>query len=116
MKTLILCLFMFTGVAAQTTLTETQKIEKLISYVEDMEDATFVRNGAEFSCDKAAKHLRGKWKRDAALVKNARDFIKYIATESSTSGKPYTIRYKDGTVKKTGEVLMAQLIKIEQGK
>jgi hypothetical protein len=95
-------------------LTEKDKIEALIKHVEGLDDAVFVRNGSEYDAKTAAKFLRGKWDKEPD-VKTARDFIAKVASKSSTSGKPYTIRLKDGTEAKSADYLAKQLEKIEKG-
>jgi hypothetical protein len=47
-------------------------------------------------------------------VKTARDFIDKIATLSGTSGKPYVIRFEDGSEMTSRDVLLAALNKIEK--
>jgi hypothetical protein len=96
------------------SLSEKEKIEALIKHVEGMQGAVFVRNGKEYDAKTAGKFLRGKWERDSD-VKTARDFIEKIATTSSTSGKPYLIRFKDGKEVKSGEYLTEELKKLEKG-
>src|SRR4051812_44481451 len=75
---------------------EKRKIEALIKHVEGLKDATFVRNGTEYDAKTAAKFLRSKWNSHKAEIKTALDFIEKAASISSTSGKPYLIRRKDG--------------------
>ena len=112
----LLCLFW----SAATTLsadepasaTEKAKIEALISNVQGLENATFVRNGSDYSAANAAKFLGAKWERHAKEVKTAADFIAKVASESGTSGKPYMIRFKDGKETPCGEYLTAQLKKL----
>jgi hypothetical protein len=73
---------------------ETRKIQALLADVERM-DATFVRNGKTYDAKTAAEFLRRKWKANDADVATANDFIEKIASKSSTSGKPYLIRFKE---------------------
>ena len=75
-----------------------QEIEYLISSVEHMQDATFVRNGVSYDARKAASHLRMKLKYAGSNVKSAEDFIRMCASRSSISGKPYELRFADGRV------------------
>jgi hypothetical protein len=75
---------------------EAAKIEALIQAVASLQGATFVRNGSEHTPKEAADHLRLKWKNAGGRVKTAPDFIKYCASGSSLSGRPYEIRLKDG--------------------
>jgi hypothetical protein len=99
--------------------TEDEKIEALIKHVEKLEDAKFVRNGSEYDASTAGRFLRGKWKRDKDEIKSAKQFIEKIATRSSTTGKEYKIKIKDGETyaeKKSAEFLTAELAKLEKKK
>ena len=97
--------------AADAPADETKKIEALIVHVEGLKDAKFVRNGIEYDAKTAGAFLRGKWDANKATIKTAADFIEQVATKSSTSGKPYLIRTKDGKEHKSGEYLAEQLKK-----
>ena len=93
---------------------ERQKIEALIRYVGEMSDTKFVRNSSTYDAKTAAMFLRLKWGANDSEVKTARDFIDKIATVSGTSGKPYVIRFKDGSEVKSRDFLLAALDKIEK--
>lgn len=92
---------------------ERQKIESLIKQVGDLKDAKFIRNGSTYEVSSAVRFLRGKWDANAAEVKSARDFIDKVASASSTSGKSYLIRFKDGHEIKSREFLLAELQKLD---
>ena len=92
---------------------EKQKIEALIKHVADLKDAKFVRNGSAYNADSAAVFLRRKWEANESEVKTARDFIDKVASFSGTSGKPYLIRFKDGSEIKSRDFLLAQLKKLD---
>ena len=94
---------------ADAPIDETKKIEALIAHVEGLQDAKFVRNGIEYDAKTAGAFLRGKWDTNKARIKTAADFIEHVATKSSTSGKPYLIRLKDGKEHKSGDYLTEQL-------
>ena len=100
--------------AEETPAAETQKIEALVTHLEGLTDAKFVRNGSEYGAKDAAKFLRGKWKAHKADIETAMDFVEKVASVSSTSGKPYLIRFADGTEVKSGEYLKAELKKLEK--
>ena len=100
--------------AQDEPLTEKQKIEALIKAVEGRKDVTFVRNDREYDAKTAAKFLRGKWEANDAGIKTAKDFIEKSASVSSTSGKPYLIRLKDGKEMKSGDYLLEELKKLEK--
>jgi len=93
---------------------ERQKIERLISSVQSLKDATFVRNGTEYDGKTAAEHVRTKWKAAGSKVKTARDFIRLAASKSSRSGKPYLIRFKDGSEVESETYLTERLEQIEK--
>ncbi len=92
---------------------EQARIDKLIRHVELQKGMVFIRNGSEYSCEQAAKFLRGKMESMGAEVSTAREFIERIATRSSMSGKPYQIRLADGTVLPAAHYLTDQLKRIE---
>ena len=96
-------------VAKEAPLSEAAKIEALISHVENLQDVTFIRNGSDYDAKSAAKFLRAKVKAHAEDATTATDFIAKLATGSSTTGKPYVLRYKDGSEKPCAEVLTAHL-------
>jgi hypothetical protein len=83
---------------AQTMLPvqERQTIERIIVTVEHLTDAAFVRNGKAYCSDTAAKFLRGKWRAKETEILSVRDFIEKVGSYSSTTGKPYLIRFVDG--------------------
>jgi len=91
---IVLALFAPT-VNAQNDI-ENNKIEFLISSVENLKDTKFIRNGSEYNGREAAKHLRMKLRRAGDRVQTADDFISLITSKSSVSGKPYLIRLPDG--------------------
>jgi len=88
---------------------ENSRIEHLISSVEKLTGAKFIRNGKEYDPKKAGSHLRMKLKRAGDKVAKAESFIEGLAAKSSFSGKPYTIRNADGTVVKTSDYFYARL-------
>ncbi len=111
----VLCLLCFFGVlsAAETApADEKAKIEALISHIQGLENASFVRNGSDYSAANAAKFLRAKWEHNDKEVKTAADFIAKVASASGTSGKAYLIRFKDGKEMPCGEYLTALLKKM----
>ena len=91
---------------------ETGKIQALLAGVERM-DATFVRNDKTYDAKTAAEFLRRKWKANDGDVATVKDFIEKIASKSSTFGKPYLIRFKDGREVRSGEYLRAELAKLQ---
>jgi len=94
---------------------ESGRIESLITAVENLQGAVFIRNGTEHNPHEAADHLRLKLHNAGRRVRTAEDFITYCATRSSFSGKPYQIRFGDGTVIATGTFLREKLLVLKNG-
>src|SRR5687768_4695546 len=84
---------------------EKEKIEALLKHVQGLKGAKFVRNDQAYDASAAVTFLRRKWQAESAMVKTAQDFIDKVATASSTTGKPYLIRFADGKETKSGEYL-----------
>lgn len=98
--------------AAQMPATEKVKIEALISSIENLKGASFVRNGKEYDAKTAGKFLRGKWQAQEKEVTSAVDFIDKVASASGTSGKAHVIRFKDEREIKCGDYLKVELKKL----
>lgn len=90
---------------------ENTRIEGLISHIENLKDAKFVRNGSNYDSKDAAKFLRGKWHSKEKEIKTAEEFIEKVASVSSTTGKPYLIKFNDGPEVKCSDYLKEQLRK-----
>ena len=100
--------------AEDKELTEKDKIEALIKNIQNLKDATFVRNDSNYDSKVAARFLRGKWQAQGKDIKTATEFIEKIGSVSSTSRKPYLIRFKGGREIKCGEYLKEELKKLEK--
>jgi len=102
-------LALFSGaVSAQDTI-EKKKIEFLISSVEDLKGAKFIRNGIEHDGKEAAEHLQMKLLNAGGMVQTADDFIRLCASKSIITGKPYMIRLSDGKTVKSEEFFREKL-------
>ena len=102
-----------TSSAAEPPPYEQARIEKLIHHVEIQKGMTFVRNGTDYSCQEAAKFLRGKLEAMGHDVSTAREFFDRIASRSSSSGKPYQVRYSDGRLMPAAQFLGEELKRLE---
>ena len=98
---------------AENKMEEAKKIELLLAGIGTMENVVFIRNGKEYSSNKAADHLRLKWKKAGRHVKTAEGFIELCGSRSSISGKPYKIRFADGRIENAAVILKELLKKIE---
>jgi hypothetical protein len=114
MKNIIVTAFviltLFSGAVSAQDNIEKKKIEFLISSVENLKGAKFIRNGSEYDGKKAAEHLRMKLQ-NALVVQTADDFIRLCASKSSITGKPYMIRLSDGKTIKSEEYFREKLKK-----
>ena len=89
---------------------EKKKIEFLLSSVENLKGAKFIRNGSEYNDGKAAaEHLRMKLKTAGSRVKTADDFIRLCASQSYLTGRPYMIRLSNGKTIKSEEYFREKL-------
>ena len=102
--------------AVNAPLSEQEKIQSLITGLGNLKDAVFIRNGASYDAKAAMKFLKGKWQSKESEIKTAKDFIEKVASQSSTTGKPYVIRFKDAHEINCGDYLRDELKKIEQSK
>jgi hypothetical protein len=108
MVTVFVILALFSGAVSAQDNIEKKKIEFLISSVENLKGAKFIRNGSEYDGKKAAEHLRMKLQ-NALVVQTADDFIRLCASKSSITGKPYMIRLSDGKTIKSEEYFRGKL-------
>ncbi len=95
--------------AAEDAARELRIIEALITHLEGLEGAVFIRNGEEYDAARAASFVRAKWKSKRNAIKTAVDFIEKAASISSTTGQPYLIRFADGRELKGRDYLFARL-------
>jgi len=59
-------------------------------------NSVFIRNGREYTADKAADHIRKKYVHYRDEIESPEDFIRLAATKSMMSGKPYQVKLEDG--------------------
>ena len=100
---------LFSGVVNAQDNIEKNKIEFLISSVENLKESKFIRNGTEHDGKEAAEHLRMKLDKAGGKVQTADDFIKLCASKSYISGKPYLIRSSDGKTIKSEQYFREKL-------
>lgn len=84
------------------------EIEYLVSAV-GTSDCTFIRNGKRHTAEAAEDHLRMKYRRGRKYASTAEDFIKYLASASSWTKKPYYIECAGQRAVPTGEWLTEHL-------
>jgi hypothetical protein len=108
MVTAFVILAVFSGTVNAQNNIEKRKIEFLISSIENLKGAKFIRNGTEHTGKEAAEHLRMKLQ-NALAVQTADDFIRLCASKSSITGKPYMIRLSNGKTIKSEEYFREKL-------
>lgn len=102
----------FVAAGSLHALSEQQKIDLLYQEIRTTR-AIFIRNGIEYDSEKAVSHLKRKHDYAGDRIKTARQFIKYLATESSMTGVAYKIKFPDGRVVESGPYLLQVLQRIE---
>jgi len=117
MRCTLVILVLAIGALAQAgtpTPLENQKIQYLISTIESLPNAQFIRNGTTYDAKSAADHLRLKLRGAGSRVATAEDFIRVCASVSSVSGSPYQIRFADGVTITSEAFLRQKLREFEQ--
>lgn len=102
------------GARAGMSTAETARVEHLIRHVEVQHELKFVRNGTAYSCQEAARFLRGKLEKMGQNVTTAAQFIDQIASRSSSSGQPYLIRLADGRTVPAAQFLAEELKRMDR--
>ncbi len=96
-------------------LADTQKeIEHLLDFVVNT-SCKYERNGTLYGGIEAQGHIKKKYQYFMDKIKSAEDFIKYSATESTISGKKYTILCENKPVQNSADWLLEELKKFRQG-
>jgi len=108
----LLALAPLTG-ASDPSPIEDARIDYLLTAVGSLQDAQFIRNGKPYDSKAAVDHLRTKLRAAGSRVQTAEDFIRVCASESSISGKPYEIRFADGTVLLAADFLRQKLLEFD---
>jgi hypothetical protein len=82
--------------SAEPDATSRAEIAHLLKYLESS-NCQFQRNGSWYAPARAASHLRQKYEYllKKGLATSAETFIERAATQSSVSGKPYSVKCGD---------------------
>ena len=89
--TAFLFLVLTVALPANSEESVSHEIDHLLQYIESS-NCIFIRNGSESSATEARAHIQKKYDHFKDRIKNAEDFIKYAATKSTISSKPYKVR------------------------
>ena len=98
------------------SLKEQARIDYLIESLGELDGAVFIRNGLEHNAAAAQSHLQQKLRFAGERIQTAEQFIKYCASESSITHKPYQVRFADGRVQNTADYFEAKLREYDQKK
>ena len=88
---------------AKISIEEDADIQYLFNFVA-ASGCTFIRNGSDSNSEEAADHLRLKYSRGKRHVGSAEQFIDRLASESSWTGKKYTVNC-NGEISESGSWL-----------
>lgn len=109
LTTTLILLLSFGAAANEQTDSE---VHYLLGYVENS-GCTFHRNGSDHDSADAADHLRLKYSRGGKYVDTTEHFIDRLASESSWTGKKYTVTC-EGQTQPSGEWLHKALDEYRQ--
>jgi hypothetical protein len=112
---ILLSILAFDAHAASLSPADSVEVQYLISSVESLQHAHFVRNGTSYDAPAAAAHLRLKLQNSGSRVRTTDDFIRLCASGSSVSGQPYQIRFDDGRTVTSESFLRAKLEEFRAG-
>jgi len=76
---------------------EVNDIEAFLKLIGE-QDVVFIRNGVGYTPDRAVDHLRMKWNTQKGKINAIDEFIKHIASGSSSSNAPYKVQFSDSTI------------------
>jgi len=108
---IIICLLIcsFTITTSAQTKTE-DEVQHLLQYISNA-GCTFTRNGTDHTPGDAQQHILRKYNYVKNKVSTTEQVIKYAATKSSFTGKPYTITCPGQETVPSSQWLTEELIK-----
>ncbi len=100
-RILTLALLVTAGMPVWSSATDeaqtVKEIDHLLVYISDS-PCQFIRNDKAYDAAEARSHIQKKYDYLRSRIKTTEDFIRYAASQSSMSGKPYRIRCGDETM------------------
>ena len=85
------CLALASPVKADAGAAAQAEIDHLLNFIA-ASPCMFIRNGEPHPAPEARDHLAGKYRYAKSQIATAEEFVRLVATESSTSGQPYRVR------------------------
>jgi hypothetical protein len=105
----LLAAFLFTAFATVAVAQNNDaEIEYLLTSI-GSSNCVFIRNGTEHPAASAESHLRMKYEKTRRYIDNAEEFIDKLASESSWTGKPYTLACPGAEAPPTKTCLLARI-------
>lgn len=90
---LLLALLMLAPASwAKLSAHEEARVQAMLTALSEQQGLIFIRNGSEHTSEEAVSHLRLKLKNTRNRINTADQFIDKVASSSSITGKPYTVR------------------------
>jgi hypothetical protein len=111
--TAFLLFFSLAALPAESADSVSREIDHLLQFIE-RSDCIFIRNGKEKNAADALAHIQKKYDYSKGRVKTTEDFIKYAATKSSMSDKPYKVRCSGREIR-TADWLYKELQRLRNG-
>lgn len=96
----LICLLLALSGATSAAPESDPEVQYLLGFVA-ASGCTFTRNGTDHDSQDAAEHLQLKYEKGRRYAGSAEQFIDHLASESSWTGKPYTVEC-DGKVENSG--------------
>lgn len=82
------------GSLADVPQSQKHEVEHLLLFVEST-DCAFERNGKKYDGERAAKHIKRKYKHFRDDITTTEEFIEYSGTKSTMSGRDYLVYCDD---------------------
>ncbi len=108
----VILLFAVMHFSSAFPMTEDGKIRALLEAL-GSSNLIFIRNDVEYPAVQAKSHLEMKLSRAGSRIRTADDFIRYLATKSSATGRPYYVKLPDGNKIESAVWLRKKLAEIE---
>jgi len=114
LATVLLSICVVTPVRAALDAAQTARVERLLDRVAAQTEVRFIRNGEAHSAQAAAEHLRLKLRNAGSRISTAEQFVEHLASRSSITGRPYRLRFPDGSEVDAGPWLMKALADVSR--
>ena len=87
-----------------------EEIAALLQFVKKTQ-CIFIRNGRSYDAAEARRHIAQKYAYFRERIRSAEDFIRYSASQSTITGKPYRVNC-NGEEMNSADWLLAELARL----